>query len=71
MKHQIQTLDCIALNRDFPEHNLVSGQVGAVVDKLGANHYEVEFCSNDGQTYALAAFPADALLVLLFEPIAA
>ena len=43
-------LDVVALLTDVPEHCLVRGQVGTVVEILDGA-YEVEFCDDEGRTY--------------------
>ena len=56
---------------DLPEHGLVRGQVGTVVERFDDGAYEVEFSDDDGRTYAELALGADALLVLHHRPVAA
>ena len=36
-------LDTVVLNRDLPEHGLRRGDLGAIVEMLGPDVYEVEF----------------------------
>jgi hypothetical protein len=64
----IRLLDVVALTQDMPEHGLQRGQVGTVVETLADNVFEVEFCDNQGRTYATLALRADQLLVLRYEP---
>ena len=45
------------------------GQVGAVVEQLGPDVFEVEFSNNRGRTYATAALRADQMIVLHYQPI--
>jgi hypothetical protein len=52
------------LLEDLPERNLSRGQVGTVVEQLAPDVFEVEFCDNDGRTYAMAALCAGQLMVL-------
>jgi hypothetical protein len=47
------------------------GQVGTIVERLASGVFEVEFCDNDGRTYATSALSADKLLVLRYEAIEA
>jgi hypothetical protein len=55
----IKELDCVALTRDVPEHNLRRGDVGtAVLVHRGGEGYELEFVAYDGQTIALFTAPA-------------
>ncbi len=71
MKERIQTLDVVALLEDLPDRGLVAGQVGTVVEPLATDVYEVEFCDNEGRTYASLALRADQLMPLHYAPIAA
>jgi len=64
MKQEIELLDTVALAGDLPERNLRQGEVGTVVELLGADVYEVEFSDDDGQTYAEFALRNDQLILL-------
>ncbi|MGC8989026.1 MAG: DUF4926 domain-containing protein [Verrucomicrobiia bacterium] len=63
-KQIIHLLDTVALREDIPARKLRAGEVGTVVEILGADAYEVEFCDEDGQTYAQLALRADQLVPL-------
>jgi len=65
----IQLLDVVALTEDLPQYALCRGQVGTVVELLAPEVFEVEFCDNDGRTYASLAARADQLMVLLYRPL--
>jgi hypothetical protein len=60
----IQLLDTVALAHDLPELGLVAGEVGAVVEVLSADAFEIEFCDEDGQTYGLHTLRANQVIVL-------
>ena len=60
----IRLLDTVALMEDFPARNLRSGEVGTVVEVLDNGVFEVEFCDEDGQTYAEFALRADQIMPL-------
>lgn len=60
-------LDVVALLSDLPEHHLVRGQVGTVVELLDGA-YEVEFSDDEGRTYAELAIDPNQLLVLHHQP---
>ena len=47
--------------RDLPERSLKRGDVGTVVEVLGSDVFEVEFCDDEGETYAEFAIGADLL----------
>jgi hypothetical protein len=67
----IRLLDVVALTADVPENGLLRGQVGTVVERLGPGIFEIEFCDDEGRTYAQAAVPVERLIVLRYEPAAA
>ncbi len=69
MSAPIQLLDVVALTEDTPQRGLSRGQVGTVVESLAPGVYEVEFCDNDGRTYASLALHAEQLLVLHYRPL--
>lgn len=69
MEDTIQPLEVVALTVDIPELNLQRGQVGTVVDILGAGKaLEVEFCDRNGRTYASLGLRPDQVMVLRYEP---
>lgn len=61
-------LDVVALTEDLPKAGLVRGQVGTIVEILADDDFEVEFCDNNGRTYAMLSLPARQLMVLHHEP---
>ncbi len=61
-------LATVALLADVPAAGLVAGQVGTVVEPLDGETVLVEFATDDGEAYAVAALPKDRLLVLRDEP---
>ena len=65
----VHLLDVVALTEDLPGRGLRTGQVGTVVEVLAPDVFEVEFCDNDGRTYASLALRADQLLVLHYSPV--
>ena len=68
MNRPMKLLDVVALISDVPEKSLRRGQVGTVVEILAPGQYEVEFCDDEGRTYAVAALSDDQLLVLRYNP---
>lgn len=68
MNHEICLLDVVALTEDIPDHGLLRGQVGTVVEFLGPDMFEVEFVDNDGRTYATLPLNLNQLLVLHYLP---
>ena len=63
-KRKIKLLDTVALLEDLPERKLKRGEVGTVVELLAPEVYEVEFCDDEGQTYAELALRGDQLMTL-------
>ncbi len=68
MAETVHLLDVVALTEDVPDRGLRRGQVGTVVEPLADDVFEVEFCDNEGRTYATAALRADQLIVLHYQP---
>ena len=68
MNGRIKQYDVVTLVHDLPEHRLVGGQVGTVVEQYAPDAFEVEFMDQNGRTYALATLTAEHLLVLQYEP---
>ncbi len=71
MERRVKILDVVAMSVDVPQHGLVLGQVGTVVEELAPGVFEVEFCDNDGRTYATAALNEDHLIILHYDPVEA
>ena len=46
-------LDVVVLTRDLPNEGLRRGDLGAVVERTGADQYMVEFVAASGRTQAL------------------
>ncbi len=65
---EIEMLSVAALLQDLPELGLVRGQVGTVVEDLAPGVYEVEFCDDQGRTYAMAPLKAGQIMRLHHEP---
>lgn len=62
----LKLLDVVALTVELPDHQLVRGQVGTIVESLGPDVFEVEFSDDDGQVYAMVALRADQMMALHF-----
>ena len=52
-------LDTVALTRDVPASGLRRGDLGAVVDVLAPDRFEVEFVAASGRTQALLTLSAN------------
>jgi len=61
-------LATVALLEDVPAAGLVAGHVGTVVEALDAATVVVEFATDDGEAYAVAALAKTKLLVLRYAP---
>jgi hypothetical protein len=61
-------LDTVAVLEDQPAKGLVAGQVGAIVEVLGADVFEVEFCDSEGRTQTFAELRRSDFLILRYEP---
>lgn len=68
MPDSIHILDVVALTEDLPEKKLYRGHVGTVVESLAPGVYEVEFCDDNGRTFATAALHEHQLIVLHYRP---
>ena len=62
MMHKL--LDTVALTQDHPEAGLRQGDVGAVVELLGQDAYEVEFVAASGRIQALIALAGSEVRAL-------
>jgi hypothetical protein len=65
--NEIKVLDVVSVLEDVPQHGLLRGQVGTVVELWKDGVFEVEFSDNSGATYAFAALPSDQLMKLHFR----
>lgn len=63
----VKLLDVVALLDDKPAENLVSGQVGTVIEVLAPDVFEVEFLDSNGHTIGLIELNRSDLLVLKHE----
>jgi hypothetical protein len=66
---EIDLHSVVALLEDLPEHGLIRGQVGTVVESWTPGVYEVEFSDDQGRTYAMVALKAEQLMRLHHEPV--
>ena len=66
MNRGVKLLDTVALLEDVQVEKVLlqRGEVGAVVEILAPDVYEVEFCDDQGRAYAFASLHTDQLLVL-------
>ena len=67
MKKKVTSVEMhsvVALLEDLPGARLARGQVGVIVGEWAPGVYEVEFCDNDGKTYAMVALKAEQLMPL-------
>jgi len=65
----IEMHSVVALLEDLPEHGLVRGQVGTVVESWAPGVYEVEFADESGKTFAMVALKPEQMIRLHYEPV--
>ena len=65
----LELLAEVALLRDSPELGLVHGQVGTVVEMLPLDAVEMEFCDDQGRTYATVCLKSQDLAHLRRGPL--
>lgn len=65
----IEMHSVVALLEDLPEHGLVRGQVGTVVESWAPGVYEVEFADESGNAFAMVALKAEQVIRLHYEPV--
>jgi hypothetical protein len=65
---KLNLLDIVALKEPLPDHHLLQGQVGTIVELLAPDVYEVDFSDNNGQTYAMLPLHTSQLLKLHYTP---
>lgn len=61
---KIRELDCVALLKDIPFHNLEKGDVGAVVNVLDNHTVDVEFVDKNGKTVAVMSLSEEDIIRL-------
>ncbi len=66
---ELESLSVVAVLRDLPEHKLVRGQVGTIVEDLAPDVHLVEFSDEDGRTYALVTLRSEELIRLHHRPL--
>ncbi len=71
MKQEVKLLDVVTLAQDLPQHGLVRGQVGTVVEQYAPDAFAIEFSDNNGRTYALATLRVEQFFPLRYEPLQA
>ena len=62
----IKVLDVVAVLEEVPQHGLLRGEVGTVVELWKDDAFEVEFSDTSEKVYAFAALRAEQLLKLNF-----
>ncbi len=66
---EMELFSVVAVLRDLPEHRLVRGQVGTIVEELAPDVHFVDFCDDEGHTYALVALRSEELIRLHHRPL--
>ena len=65
----LELLSVVAVLQDLPDHNLVRGQVGTIVEILSPSAVLVDFCDLEGHTYAIEALDSNLLIRLHHQPL--
>jgi hypothetical protein len=65
----IEMHSVVALLESLPEHGLVRGQVGTVVESWAPDVYEVEFADESGKAFAMVALRPEQMIRLHYEPV--
>jgi len=66
MSDRLKSPDVVALTEDLPEHGLLRGQVGTVVEELGGDTFEVEFADDAGRPYLIVPVAGRQLIRLRY-----
>lgn len=66
---ELELFAVVAVLRDLPQQRLVRGQVGTIVEQLGPDTHLVEFCDDEGRTYALVTLRSEELIRLHHRPL--
>ena len=66
---ELEIFSVVAVLRDVPEHHLVRGQVGTIVEELAPGVHLVEFSDDEGRAYALVSLPSEDLMRLRHGPL--
>lgn len=64
----MKMFDVVASLQDFPQQQVVKGQVGTVVEELDNDLVLVEFADVNGVAYAIAPIPVGQLMKLKHAP---
>ncbi len=64
----LKLLDMVAIAEDIPSRSLIRGQVGTIVEMLGIDMFEVEFCDETGKSYLSTALSSSELIPLHYQP---
>ena len=59
-----EPFDIVELLVSLPEHNLLVGIQGAIVEQYSDNDFEVEFSNEAGETLALCTLPRQKFIVV-------
>ncbi len=67
MNDRLEPLDVVALTEDLPQHGLLRGQVGTVVEELDdGDTFEVEFADDAGRPYRVVPVAGGQLIRLRY-----
>jgi class 3 adenylate cyclase len=66
---EFKLFDVIVLLVDLPQHGLIRGHEGTIVEILG-DQFLVEFSDDNGKEFAMPVLRRDQMLRVLHEPLA-
>ena len=55
---ELNLLDVVTSNVTLPDFGVTAGMAGTIVEVYGDGEFEVEFCDDDGYTFALLTMQA-------------
>jgi Domain of unknown function (DUF4926) len=58
---KFELLDVVRATADVPAFGVKAGDLGTVVEAYADGDYEVEFCNEQGETFAMFALPGETL----------
>jgi hypothetical protein len=59
-----ELFDLVELLVDLPEHNLIMGEQGTIVEDYNDGCYEIEFSNDLGEIIALCSLPMQQFIVI-------
>ncbi len=67
---KLKLLDVVVLTQNLPEHHLLQGAIGTIIEILNEGVFLVEFADKNGVAYSMVDLPASLLMKVVREPMA-